>query len=1483
MRLFILMSQRESMSFTTMPPGVLANSRHVSEEDIQIALAPYIQTYLSQTGRRHSCCSVMLPVAFERAASKSWLDPCFDSAVLEGQYQASVFPQIRLRFRFALLYILLCSLVWMIYFLTESGPDHHRYPIAGSIGLLTVLTGVLLWLTYSTFYRAHPTAVSACTAVALCVTSLCFLTLTSDAFSPLGHFAICVEIVLLIYTVIPLHLWQNIGIAATYSIAFEILTHLLGNNYYFSTKPVGFCYKILVVRILLQVSVHLVGVHVLVMNVVRMRGTFMKVGQNLLVRRQLEMEKQLKEKMIHSVMPPKVADMLLKEVGLDPDSRMAHAHRERRYRTSNDVKSLFRPFHMHSMDNVSILFADIVGFTKMSSTKTAEQLVEILNDLFERFDDLCTTSGCEKISTLGDCYYCVSGCPEPRPDHAICCVEMGLDMIAAMRAFDAQRHEGVKMRVGVHTGTVLCGIVGTRRVKFDVWSNDVTLANRMESTGKPEQVHISEQTCSFLGDNYLLDEGEDVEGHRTYFVVGRRKDCQNSPNTYSDRNFHLSAPPAYNGYINGVQLSQSATNISAIHPSVPPASPVGVGQTSASLNPSPILSIRPRLASFNRVTKYLISSGNGNVKEKTSTDYPKIVISSRSLPDSLNSDHEDDGCCRGVGSKCDQGETQPQKYSSKFKHWKVPKFLRKMDGTTMTEVLKKPDLIVKKSDDIPCVEQNGYQALPIVIESPCPTLNTLDVPHRITHCPLSTSRSPDGCSPAAHSMFDDIIDVRSYISQSRSDISPFGRSASYRSQCGRSPQSDVSPMVRPRALTVVDTLHEGTSKKRHSISPWGGDGLSLCPSATSRKDSGIRSNSRRSSIQQQIYAMNQGAISTQRVSGYFTSSQSSLSDLPEPITTPPEPNPDPLGACLQQLRKQSDLQLIRCVRDNAKSQRSYLVKPPLTSVSLFFKSRQMEREFRSNAHRFGCEVQHEGPPTFATPKYNTYIDIFVGIIVYFAISASLFLLSITDFNTPFRIWVSVFAAFSAIQFFAMFLFTKQICRLNSPKQNSCEDTLFEACSNWYPWHICLGVLMMLPIVLIIVNFSLQDFSNLAAFEYHYGFLIFVCIIHFCNFTQLNCWMRNTLAILAAISFVGIALGQLGAITTFKRINETISFNSSQFMQPNTTNLMNVLVTNLLDSNMSGEMVVIDDDAFNTTMKPSVGNSRTNKLNWFNEYHVEIYLDLLLVLILVWFLNREFEIGYRLTFYGSAVANQDKIRVQNMKNQADMLLHNIIPKHVAEQLKNTAKYSENHQNVAIIFASIVNFNELYDESYLGGKEYLRVLNELIGDFDELLSRHEFRCVEKIKTIGSSFMAASGLDPSSRSDNNDHIIALMNFSLAMQQVINAFNKDLLEFNLILRIGFNVGDVTAGVIGTSKLHYDIWGDSVNVASRMDSTGVAGKIQVGKFCLPFLESRFEFEARGSVYVKGKDNMEVFLVNGLRSDFDKLDNLDPNADTLMI
>jgi adenylate cyclase 9 len=246
--------------------------------------------------------------------------------------------------------------------------------------------------------------------------------LTDTALSPLGHFSICIEIVLLIYTVIPLPLWMCCSIASTYSTLFEVLSFFVQTHYPHHRTSAqtdsNFVYKVLAIRIILHICVHLLGVHILIMTIVRMRGTFMKVGQNLLVRRQLEMEKQLKEKMIHSMMPPKVAEILMRETGSLVKGTSFDQYDAKQYprrATPSDLKTLFRPFHMNSVDNVSILFADIVGFTKMSSTKTAEQLVEILNDLFERFDDLCLLNGCEKISTLGDCYYCVSGCPEPRP------------------------------------------------------------------------------------------------------------------------------------------------------------------------------------------------------------------------------------------------------------------------------------------------------------------------------------------------------------------------------------------------------------------------------------------------------------------------------------------------------------------------------------------------------------------------------------------------------------------------------------------------------------------------------------------------------------------------------------------------------------------------------------------------------------------------------------------------------------------------------------------------------------------------------------------------------------------------------------------------------------------------------------------------------------------------------------------------------------
>lgn len=183
-------------------------------------------------------------------------------------------------FRYALIYVILSSLIWLAYHFTVLEANVAR------LRLITLLTSSIIilsmsislyFLTYTKFYRIHTTFVSIITVVMLCGTSLALLEFMSiEMFSPLGHFSICIEIILLIYTMIPLRLWQNCAFAAIYSILFEIGT-LRSSDANFNVS-----YKILIMRCLLHVCVHLVGFHILIMNVVRMRGTFIEVGQNLL-------------------------------------------------------------------------------------------------------------------------------------------------------------------------------------------------------------------------------------------------------------------------------------------------------------------------------------------------------------------------------------------------------------------------------------------------------------------------------------------------------------------------------------------------------------------------------------------------------------------------------------------------------------------------------------------------------------------------------------------------------------------------------------------------------------------------------------------------------------------------------------------------------------------------------------------------------------------------------------------------------------------------------------------------------------------------------------------------------------------------------------------------------------------------------------------------------------------------------------------------
>lgn len=1433
------------------------------EDNVQLSMAPHVQMYLAQVSQESGCWGRYLPIPFERAAGRSWWDPTFDSEILEEQFNKSASSHNQIKFRYALGYILLLSLSWFIYFfVTGIYTSRSDWPLlcAGPITLSLISIGVL-FLTRTQFYLDHMLTVSLNIALTMCFVSLAFVILipkpspNAPAYiSPLGHFSVCTEILLLIYTVIPLRLYASIIIAVTYSILFELLTWFRHELEY---ETITF-----VVRLLSHVCIHLIGVHILIMTNARMRNTFMKVGQSLLVRKQLESEKKLKENMIHSLMPPSVAHWLLNDDEHFTRNGMVE-HRNSNPETtttgadSEDIETLFRPFNMNRMENVSILFADIVGFTKISGSKTAEQLVEILNDLFQRFDLLCKQNNCEKISTLGDCYYCVSGCPEARPDHARCCVEMGLAMIQSIRQFDQERNEGVNMRVGVHTGTILCGIVGTCRFKFDVWSNDVTLANRMESTGKPGMVHISESTAKFLQGMYVLEDGEPVFGLRTYFILSRR--------TLTDR------PSSYNGSLRNSSVSSNTNQLTTapapqhLLDKTPNTTSLQFIVSPPTSPPSMSPQTRPRVLSCDTPSllkphSHCTTTGGRNPNQ-LSPDVCKIKANS--LPSILDSENEQQEA--DVERESDDNEqvqtptstASSGRYSVKIKNWKMPRFLRK---TSEPNKETTSAAVAEISSDAHSSSNNeesstGYHQVPMIVETTPSNHSNMDDYSDPTQIILTP---PNPGNLTADDEQTDTIDVKSYISQSRSDIgqyeygagdfTQFIRTGSYRSQYGcpstkdyfltragsnrsrrgKSPNYEcIVPSERSRSATVnVIQLEHHRPKKQSLDVP---SRLSIIiiddqqsmtgPSINSRKDSGIRSNSRRSSIQPIDHHMppkignshiahlpNNSDI--HRVSGYYTSSQSSTLTLPhhlshlQHMTRLPGPF---FGKSIQSLRKQSDRQLIKCVQDNTKSRSSYFMKPPLSQPTLFFKDKYIEEQYRANVHAM---YEHREPiPTLANSKFNTYFDVFVSAVVFALISTALFVL-----YEPSVVWIIFFCLFMIIQLASIALCVKRVVEFS-------ENTL-SCISRWYRWNCFGGVLVSLPLCSVLVNFS----CSVVFSDYIYSYLLLVGIIHYCNFTQLNCWMKSILCTIFAAIFLSLSIHAPCTIIVNKDFYESSATNS------------------------------------------------TDKHHRAFQFSTEILMDIVLLMILVWGLNREFEIYYRDGFHTNFVATRDKFHVQSLKNQADWLIYNIVPQHVAEQLKQDAKYSENFKDVAIIFASIVNFNEMYDESYLGGKEFLRVLNELIGDFDELLNIPEFHCVEKIKTIGSTFMAASGLNSTKRLEQQDpkeHLYALMDFAIAMHEVITNFNRDLLEFNLILRIGYNFGDVTAAVIGQTKLYYDIWGDAVNIASRMDSTGVNGRIQVGEHCLPVLAKRYHFEQRGSVYVKGKDNMNVYLLNNKIEDAD--------------
>lgn len=203
-----------------------------------------------------------------------------------------------------------------------------------------------------------------------------------------------------------------------------------------------------------------------------------------------------------------------------------------------------------------------------------------------------------------------------------------------------------------------------------------------------------------------------------------------------------------------------------------------------------------------------------------------------------------------------------------------------------------------------------------------------------------------------------------------------------------------------------------------------------------------------------------------------------------------------------------------------------------------------------------------------------------------------------------------------------------------------------------------------------------------------------------------------------------------------------------------------------------------------------------------------------------------------------------------KQKSEQLLLNILPHRIAEELKRKPDViAEQFTEATILFADIVGFTPL--SSSMSAIELVNFLNKIFSAFDQLADKHG---LEKIKTIGDAYMAVGGI-PVPR---DDHAEAAAQMALGMQRVIGELNA-ILGQNFQIRIGINTGSGVAGVIGVKKFIYDLWGDAVNVASRMESSGIPGKIQVTPSTYERLRHRYHLEERGIVNVKGKGDMHTY------------------------
>lgn len=1149
--------------------------------------------------------------------TQSWWIPKFNSNIIEKHFGKVVIEFIRRRFRIALMFIGLFALLWVVFFSVNipfnPGPDpttnveglnnilafssvQYSLGYVVSAVIVFVVVGVLLVLTFTRLY--------AITCVALVFSIFLTLLLMVCSFglamalyfdkdiqgfltvSFVAEFALTAIIILAMFSLSRMPVIISLALSVLYIFILELLIGVFAYRHHTDTYPMNVYIPSLIGRLLFYIALILAGVTTAYLLDIRQHATFWKIAQCVLSQEALELERELEEKTILSMMPKPFADELMKV-----DVQMMFMLKQKLDIEGGSLdpayqnyQSLSAPFTICSMDTVTILFADIVDFTKFSSDLSAAELVGILNEVFSTFDDLVTKHNCEKVSTLGDCYFCVSGCPEPEPDHADNCVNMGMAIIDALEDIHKRTGHPIRMRVGIHTGSVYCGVMGSKRFKFDVWSKDVRIANHIESVGTPGRVLISSSTKSHLQGTFALEEADvaqrnsELSNLNLYYVLGQRRHSRGGASSVSD-------------WRNGPQDNTEDDIISE-----PPPSPVRVHPSNTQVNVD-------------------------------------AEVSNKFCP-----------------------------------------FLRK----------------------------KGHEASP--------------------------------------------------------------------------PRRSLSARDRQASSSIVDIF----SKQKQ---------LQKC---------------------------------------------TSYAELAAP----------------QHHEDVMDRKIVELMEGQNVNFDTYF-DPKLKFITLNFRDSDFEATYRDYGRDLDEGSDGEMTETqlgFRITKQGYMVDTCTLFINYLLvmIGSAVCLSSDETFSVLWPAWLGIFLFGLVIELIILFfVFVVFMPSLFPTRLVNASQFIIQ----WFVRSMVCLFMIYYPMTIVLVSISRcqTDISETVPGLAHVQMTFFVTVV----------------VLMSSITFMGVShIAKLigGFLSCALFIAMLIGVHLELCVSSVSANNLTVTVQNPPTTAIPLP-----------STRPYPISSVADYLTLYYTRHVapEVGILLFLVLILLTVVNRMSEISDRLSFISRLEASARRRFTRQKKVQAEWLLFNIIPQHVAHSLRTTGKFSQNHECVGVMFASIVNFREFLLDLRNNDEEVLRLLNQIITEFDTLLDLPHFSNIEKIKTIGSTYMAASGLHlPPHQPCTEQHLTELIDFAQHLIEVLDQVNRRGFVFRM--RIGINYGPVTSGVVGSHKMLYDIWGDTVNVASRMDTTGLVNKIHMPEHCLGRLAPYVNYDVHKTVNVKGKGEMRTVFVtlapNNLRA-----------------